>query len=54
MLHSSSPTSKSAQVPAGTDQHKLNKRLFQVLLGLIFLAFSALFMMILIKLPGAF
>jgi len=33
---------------------KLNKAVFQALLVLILLAFSALFMMILMKLPGAF
>lgn len=33
---------------------KLNKRLFKTLLGLIALAFSILFLMILIKLPGSF
>ena len=33
---------------------KLKKAVFQALLVLILLAFSALFMMILMKLPGAF
>ena len=40
--------------PTSASESKLNKIVFQVLLGLIFLAFSALFIIILIKLPGAF
>lgn len=33
---------------------KFSKLLFKMLLGLIFLAFAILFIMILIKLPGSF
>lgn len=54
MPNPSSQASKPQPMQPSPDHGKLNKLLFQVLLGLILLAFSILFMMILIKLPGAF
>jgi len=43
-----------ATVPTVDPYNKLNKLIFQLLLGLILVAFSVLFIMILVKLPGAF
>lgn len=47
-------TSQPTNTPVSQPHDKLNKAIFQALLVLILLAFSALFMMILMKLPGAF
>ncbi|MFA9203195.1 MAG: hypothetical protein ACEQSD_04265 [Flavobacteriales bacterium] len=54
MPNSSSQASKPSSVPSNINQAKLNKLIFKVLLSLILLTFTALFLIILAKLPGAF
>lgn len=54
MPNSSSQASKPSTVPSSINPAKLNKLIFKVLLSLILLAFTALFLIILAKLPGAF
>ncbi len=54
MPNPSSQVSKPSSVPSNINQPKLNKLIFKVLLSLILLAFTALFLIIFVKLPGAF
>lgn len=54
MSDSRSQVSERAVTATPQSYAKLNRRLFKTLLGLIALAFSTLFLMILIKLPGSF